>query len=344
MDSEIDVVYTWADGTDLKFRKEMCACLHDLAASPHSSSFQPGRFRDNGELRYSLRSLEKFAPWVRKVFIVTNGDSPTWLNVSDDRVSVIAHDLIFTRKSDIPTFNTNAIEANLHRIPDLSRRFLYFNDDVFLGRPVSVEDFVTPSGGQYLYVDHVLPTEIPEEFIVDRAQSYMRSLIEEICGRQISRLMPAHVPHLFDREILCRLEQLLSEQFRETSSHKFRSSNDVVLATLYYLYVSEVLGCESGYQYRFLAPRQSFLPFSGLQDYAMAVLTEQTWKMVRGLFAIRAFQPKFFSINDDLGEVSSQHPSFILLRSLLYSYFPKRCPFERSTKSESAKRERFLLG
>jgi len=268
---------------------------------------------------------------------------------------MIAHDLIFTKKSDLPTFNSNAIEAHLHRIPDLSRRFLYFNDDVFLGRPVSMEDFVTPSGGQYLYMDHALQTKIPEDDpnVVDvRAQSYTRSLIEEMCGRSISRLMPAHVPHLFDREILFRLEELLSEEFRETSSHRFRSPNDISLPTLYSLYVSEFLGHEDGYQRRLLAPPQCFLHFDrkdmndrirrdivskkqleelkGLHDYAVILLNEQAWKMIRCLCAVRVFQPKFFSINDKFGEVSSQHPSFICLRILLRSYFPQRSSFERS--------------
>jgi hypothetical protein len=359
MDREIDVVYTWVDDANPNFRTEMRTCL--AGSLPPRNSLRSGLFRDNGELRFSLRSLEKFAPWIRKVFIVTNGEPPTWLNAADDRVSVITHDLIFTEKSDLPTFNSSAIEANLHRIPGLSRRFLYFNDDVFLGRPVFVEDFVTPSGGQYLYVDHALHSGwIPDEFVVDvSAQSYTRSLVEGMCDHSISRLLPAHVPHFFDREILFRLEELLSEQFRETSSRRFRSPNDVLIPILYSLYVSEVLGHEDGHQCRFLAPPQCFLPFgwrydqlrldfrndqlrrdtvgkeqleklSGLHDYAMIVLNEQTWMMIRSLCALRVFQPKFFSINDRLGEVSSQHPSFICLRSLLRSYFPLRSSFESS--------------
>jgi len=103
------------------------------------------------ELRYSLRSLEAFAPWVGNIYIVTNGDTPYWLDTSHSRILIITHDEIFLDRSYLPTFNSNAIELQLHRIPNLSRRFLYFNDDVFLGRAVSRGDFITESDGQYIY-------------------------------------------------------------------------------------------------------------------------------------------------------------------------------------------------
>jgi len=323
MEEKFDVVYTWVDGESSKFRNEMAACIHGKTGA-EEYSFQPRLFRDNGELRYSLRSLEEFAPWIRNVFIVTNGECPQWLNLSNDRVSVIPHELIFKEQSDLPTFNAYAIEAHIHKIPNLSRRFLYFNDDFFLGRPMLREDFITPSDGQYVYVDHALPKLIPEEWVDDRAQAYTRSLIRGICDRPISRMMPAHVPHLFDREILFRLEKLFPEQLRETSAHKFRSPNNVSIPTLYSLYVSEVLGQREGHQRRFLAP----LAFNGLHDYAMVMLDEQVWKMMTFMCAIRLFRPKFFSINDRLGEVSSYHLSLICFRGFLRTYFPNRCSFE----------------
>ena len=325
MGSEFDVVYTWVDGGNPKFRSEMHARLHDLSESPPPNSLRPGIFRDNGELRYSLRSLEKFAPWIHRVYIVTNGQSPSWLDPSNERVSVIPHDLIFTKRSDLPTFNSLAIEAHIHRIPDLSRKFLYFNDDVFLGRSVSMEDFVTQAGGQYVYVDHALPAKIPEHWIDDRAQAYTRGLIQEICDRPISRMMPAHVPHLFDRDILFRLEEIFSDQLQKTSSRRFRTPNDVSTPTLYSLYVSEFLGTEAGHQRRFLAP----LALSGLHDYAMVMLNNQVWKMITFLCAVRMFQPRFFSVNDRLGEVSTSHLSLHCFRGLLQSYFPCSSSFER---------------
>ena len=54
--------------------------------------------------------------------------------------------MIFRNKSHLPTFSSPAIEANIHHIPGLSNRFIYFNDDVFLGAPTMPDDFFTSVG------------------------------------------------------------------------------------------------------------------------------------------------------------------------------------------------------
>ncbi|KAH9260901.1 hypothetical protein BASA82_001084, partial [Batrachochytrium salamandrivorans] len=124
------------------------------------------RFKDHGELKYSLRSLEKFAPWVNRVFLVTNGQIPDWLNTS--RVTVIPHDDFFP-PADLPTFSSPAIEANLFRIKKLSNRFLYFNDDMFLASPVTLEDFVA-NHKQKIYLSWDIPDCAPgcaDDFLGD---------------------------------------------------------------------------------------------------------------------------------------------------------------------------------
>jgi len=109
------------------------------------------RYRDNGELRYSIRSLHKYAPWLRKIFIVTNGQVPAWLDTTHPRLHVVTHAEIFPDPSVLPTFSSPAIETHLHRIPGLSRRFIYFNDDVMLGAPVWPDSFFTHVQGQKFY-------------------------------------------------------------------------------------------------------------------------------------------------------------------------------------------------
>ncbi|GFO26810.1 N-acetylglucosamine-1-phosphotransferase subunits alpha/beta-like, partial [Plakobranchus ocellatus] len=115
------------------------------------------RFEDNEELRYSLRSIQKFAPWVRHVFIVTNGQIPYWLNLDCPRLTVITHDQIFQNASHLPTFSSPAIEAHIHRIPGLSDRFIYLNDDVMFGSPVWPNDFYSHSSGQKVYLTWPVP-------------------------------------------------------------------------------------------------------------------------------------------------------------------------------------------
>jgi len=68
------------------------------------------------ELRYSLRSLERYAPWVRHVYLVTNGQIPYWLDLENPRLTVVTHDQIFLNLSHLPTFSSPAIESHIHRL------------------------------------------------------------------------------------------------------------------------------------------------------------------------------------------------------------------------------------
>ena len=115
------------------------------------------RYRDNEELRYSLRSIFRFAPWVRRIYIVTANQVPSWINMDHPRLHMVNHDEIFANPNDLPTFSSPAIESNLHRIPGLSKRFIYFNDDVMLGAPTWPEDFHSPSTGQKVYLSWDVP-------------------------------------------------------------------------------------------------------------------------------------------------------------------------------------------
>lgn len=76
---------------------------------------------------YSLRSIEQYAPWIRHVYIVTNGQVPYWLDLSFERVTIVTHDEIYRNRSHLPTFSSPSIETNLHRISNLSERFIYLN-------------------------------------------------------------------------------------------------------------------------------------------------------------------------------------------------------------------------
>ena len=117
---------------------------------PFAEDVAENRFFDNDELKYSLRSLEKYMPWIRNVYLVTNGQIPHWLNMSHPRIRLVTHEQIFANKSHLPTFSSPAIESHLHRIKGLSKRFIYFNDDVILMNKVYPDDFFTLSKGIYL--------------------------------------------------------------------------------------------------------------------------------------------------------------------------------------------------
>ncbi|XP_054609099.1 N-acetylglucosamine-1-phosphotransferase subunits alpha/beta-like isoform X1 [Dunckerocampus dactyliophorus] len=124
----------------------------DFTKKETKNILKANRFEDNDALRHSLRSVEKYAPWVRHIFIVTNGQIPFWLNLENPRVSVVTHQEIFLNHNHLPTFSSPAIESNLHRIPGISQKFIYLNDDVMFGKDVWVDDFYTPSNGQKVYL------------------------------------------------------------------------------------------------------------------------------------------------------------------------------------------------
>lgn len=134
--------------------------LWDLSAVSQlkqDEDISASRFEDNEELRYSLRSIEKHAPWVRHVFIVTNGQIPSWLNLDNPRVTVVSHQEIFLNTSHLPTFSSPAIESHIHRIPGLSQKFIYMNDDVMFGTHVWPDDFYSHSKGQKVYLTWPVP-------------------------------------------------------------------------------------------------------------------------------------------------------------------------------------------
>ncbi|DBA01105.1 TPA: hypothetical protein N0F65_001733 [Lagenidium giganteum] len=168
----IDVVYTWVNGTDPRWKaekeywhKHWIASLtgqplpkkRDDTVVGKDTANADNRFRDNEELRYSLRSLEKYAPWIRHVYVVTDGQIPSWLDIECPKVSIIKHRDIFENSSHLPVFSSPAIEWNLDNIPGLSDNFLYFNDDVFLGSKVHPEDFISQKGVQKVYLAWEIP-------------------------------------------------------------------------------------------------------------------------------------------------------------------------------------------
>ncbi len=132
----IDFVIIWVDGNDPEWR----AVKRQYA--PHSSGEddQEVRYRDWDNLQYWFRAVEKYTPWVRKIHFVTWGHLPAWLNVNHPKLHIVKHE-DYIPPEYLPTFNSHTIELNLHRIEGLAEQFVYFNDDMFINRPMKPEDF-----------------------------------------------------------------------------------------------------------------------------------------------------------------------------------------------------------
>ena len=144
-DNPIDIVYLWCDSSDENWRQKKNEELEKYGKSLDNDSVGECRFVDNDELRYSLRSLEKFAPWINNIFIVTDKQVPEWLDVNNPKIRIIDHTQILPSEA-LPTFNSMAIETVLHKIPNLSEHFLYANDDMFFGNFVDKTFFFNEDG------------------------------------------------------------------------------------------------------------------------------------------------------------------------------------------------------
>lgn len=130
---KIDFVVTWLDSNDSNWQKEY---NYYKNYSESVSDNSAARYRDWDLFRYWFRAVEKYAPWVNKVFLVTNGTIPKWLNTVHPKLVLVNHH-DYIPQEFLPTFNSCTIELHFNKIKGLSEHFVYFNDDCFLNAPVS---------------------------------------------------------------------------------------------------------------------------------------------------------------------------------------------------------------
>ncbi len=118
---KIDLVYLWCDGSDPKWlkKKEYWQQKYGLVNAEAAYSC---RFIQHDELKFSLRSVEMYMPWINHIFIVSDEQVPEWLDTDNPKISIVDHRDIIPEDA-LPTFNSNAIEACLCNIPGLSEHF-----------------------------------------------------------------------------------------------------------------------------------------------------------------------------------------------------------------------------
>ena len=139
---KIDFVLPWVDGSDPEWLAEKRRYENGGSTEPRAGGEANAdcRYRDCGLLRHWFRAVDRFAPWANRVFFVTCGQKPDWLDESNPRLRLVNH-AEYIPAEHLPTFHSDTIELNLHRLPDLSERFVLFNDDMFLLRPAKPGDF-----------------------------------------------------------------------------------------------------------------------------------------------------------------------------------------------------------
>jgi hypothetical protein len=185
-----------------------------------------------------------FAGWVRHVYVVTDGQVPSWLDTTNSRLTVVDHREIFGSVGRLPTFNSHAIEARLHHIPGLSDNYLYLNDDVFFGRPVQPRTFFSGNGLAHFFLSPaklgIGPTGAFDRPVMSGGKNNRELLFKAFDRIPTNKFR--HVPHPQRRDVLLDLEERFRAEFEETAGHQFRDPADLSAAASLHHYYAYLTG------------------------------------------------------------------------------------------------------
>jgi len=246
----IDFAMIWVDGADTEWRKEKNKYL-----GVTETEAQEYVYRDWDNLQYWFRGVEKFAPWVHKIHFVTCGHLPKWLNTSHPKLNIIKHS-DYMPVEYLPTFSSHSIELNLHRIKNLSEKFVYFNDDTFITNYMQPADFfkndlpcdssimsaLIPTAKNDIFV-HILAndlaiindnftksTVIKNNLLKWLNIKYGKYLLKNLYYLPIKKFTgfnAFHVPSAFLKSTLERVWEAEYDSLHATSLRKFRTAQDV---------------------------------------------------------------------------------------------------------------------
>ncbi len=299
----IDVVYSWVNGNDPARQKEV---EKYRPSSLKKGSASVNRWRDNDELKYSIRSVRLYAPWVRNIYIITSfNQRPEWLK--DDTTIKIINDTEIVPSQYLPTFNSLVIEACAHRIPGLSERYLYLCDDFFFGNTVELSDFISPSGkrkvffSKYAYEGEPHPTDDSFTAGIKYTNQILEMNKKTGTGRYISLHTPRIHSKLEDREKI----NLFPKEFHLTLQSKFRDVENIHDNTLFDSYYG---------LYQNTAEESTIShAFAGIGDSDFLVRCQ--------LRRIERLKPKTFCLND---EVETNMRVLDEIKGFLHHYFPEK--------------------
>ena len=309
----IDLVYMWVDGNDPKWLEKKNYWQNKLNASnPYAVS--KARWHDRDELKYSLRSVALYLPWVRNIFIVTDNQVPAWLNTNHPKIKIIDHKDIFPQDA-LPVFNSMAIEARIPYIPGLSEHFILSNDDFFVNTPLPPDFFFTPDG---------LPTSYTTEFSYKQLQEYRQKYSDRMWFKLwmlptklfVEKFnMPAfyiignhNMSGILKSTFLQTLDMF--PEFKNTMYSKFRTENDVSLQLL--SMVDYVNGKTKLYDNNLVPPKFNCSPAGVLIHGRPSILERST--------------PCLFCLNETQGttdEINEEQIKYLRQR------FPDKSEFEK---------------
>lgn len=250
----IDFVITWVDGSDTEWQKEK-----DKYQGTANGDMRAKRYRDWDCLKYWFRSVEKYAPWVNKIYFVTYGHLPKWLDVNNRKLVIVNHKDFIPAKY-LPTFSSRAIDMNFDKIESLSEHFVYFNDDMYIMSPVKKTDFFingypcdtavlnapvilanVSNNANNAYTAAIFGTLpinrsfkkaecIKKNFFKWFSPKYRFSWIRTLLllpWSEFTGFMPYHIPYSYLKSTYAQLWEKEPEILDQACMHKFRTTTDV---------------------------------------------------------------------------------------------------------------------
>ncbi|GAA4370427.1 stealth family protein [Agromyces bauzanensis] len=318
VDFEIDMVFSWVDGSSDEFVRERAKRMSSYVVGEGDDS--EARYRQIDELKYALRSVHLFAPWVRRIFIATDSPAPAWL-AEHPKVTLVRSEEMFADTSVLPTHNSHAVECQLHRIPGLAEHFLYSNDDMFFGRPVRPSLFFSP-GGITKFVEATtrigLGETHPGRSGFENAARVNRALLRERYGKVTTRHLE-HCAAPLRTSVMAELEAEFPEDFRRTAASRFRSATDISVTNSLYHYYALITG-------------RAVVQTDARVKYVETTLRKAIPAMRR---LLRRRDQDMFCLNDgSLPEISVEERTTAVIE-FLERYFPFPAPWEQATDAAS---------
>jgi len=335
---KIDIVYTWVNGADPIWnekRMEKAELLGQIVPNGNSNA----RFMDNNELKYSLRSIYQFAPWVNRIFIVTDNQIPGWLDISHPKIKIVDHKEIFDDNSGLPNFSSPAIETKLHHIKELSEFFIYFNDDMFLGKLSTPHHFFTKQGLPNIFVSEVFPIRNKKFFDItlrtksnrndyQYAMVNTRQLLRDRFNKSVYYNIRHGVKPLV-KSVLYELEELFHKELNRTSQNNFRTNDDVLM-----IYLSGFYSLIKGIgKTRYMKSVNSNNKLSEIfsffnQKYTLGFINLDDSKIDSYLNKIKSSKPLVICLNQT---PKTSNQNLEKMKYFLNDYFSQKSPFELNT-------------
>jgi hypothetical protein len=327
---DVDIVFSWVDGNSVEYQRARAARANGHVVGEGDDA--PARFRQIDELKYALRSVYMFAPWVRNIYIATDSPVPEWLG-DHPRVRVVRSEEFFSDLSWLPTHNSQAVESQLHHIEGLSEHFLYSNDDMFFGRPVAPSMFFSPgSVSKFIEADTRIGLGLnnPERSGFENAARVNRRLLQQRFGRVTTRHLE-HTAAPLRRSVLFEMEHEFADDFAATGASPFRAKENISVTNSLYHYYALMTGRAI------------------LQENAKAGYVDTT--MVSGLASLSEVLKKrsfdFFCLNDGSFPEVTDEERTDTVTDFLERYFPFAAPWEQAEMDrvarEAAEQERRTL-